>query len=78
MLFDLSTIPKAITFDLTVGFPISLVFWKLDIQSFLRTQDQLNPSLERPLNTRPKLNQKKLELSMSAGVASAHCVAIGS
>jgi len=26
---------EAITFDMTVGFSISLVFWKLDIQRFL-------------------------------------------
>lgn len=29
-----STLPKAITFDPTVGFSIYLVFWKLDIQKF--------------------------------------------
>ena len=28
---------EAITFDLTVGFSISLVFWKLDIYIFLGT-----------------------------------------
>ena len=28
---------KAVTFDPTIGFSISLVFWKLDIQSFPRT-----------------------------------------
>ena len=31
------TLLEAITFDQTVGFPISLEFWKLDIQSFLGT-----------------------------------------
>ena len=30
----ISTLPKAIPFDLIDGFLISLVFWKLDIQSF--------------------------------------------
>ena len=29
-----NTHPQAITFDLTIRFPVSLVFWKLDIQSF--------------------------------------------
>ena len=33
----INTLPKAITFDPTVGFPISLVLCKLNIQIFLRT-----------------------------------------
>ena len=32
-----STLPEAINFDSTVGISISLVFWKLDIQSFPET-----------------------------------------
>jgi len=32
-----STLLEAIYFDSTVGFSISLVFWKLDIQSFPET-----------------------------------------
>ena len=31
----ISMLPEVITFDLTVEFSISLVFWKLDIQIFL-------------------------------------------
>ena len=30
-----STLPEAITFDLTIGFSIYLVFWKLETQSFI-------------------------------------------
>ena len=33
----ISMLPKAITFYPTIGFLISLVLWKLDIQSFLET-----------------------------------------
>jgi len=33
----ISSVPKVITFDLFVGISISLVFWKLDIHTFLRT-----------------------------------------
>jgi len=32
---SINTLPEAITFDPTIGFSISFVFWKLDIQSFL-------------------------------------------
>jgi len=33
----IGTLFKAITFDLTIGFSISLVFWKLEIQRFIET-----------------------------------------
>ena len=33
----ISTFPEAITFYSTIGFSISIVFWKPDIQSFLGT-----------------------------------------
>ena len=55
-----SMLPMAITFDPTIRFSISLVLWKLDNQSFPR-RDQLNPSLGRPLNMCPKLDQEKAE-----------------
>ena len=32
-----SSLLEAITFDSTIGFSIALVFWKLDIHTFLRT-----------------------------------------
>ena len=67
-----STLPEATTIDPTVGFPISLLFWKLYIQRFHGTQDQPNLSLGRPLNMCSKLNQIKQELLMSAGVTGSH------
>ena len=70
---------ETITFNSTVGFPISLVLWKLDIQNFLGHQDQLNPSQGRPLNACPKLNNNKnLKLLMSAEVADNPCMVAGS
>ena len=63
-------IPKAITFDSTVEFPISLVFWKLDIQSFPRIPSSIQSKSRRPSNMRPNLDKKKkLELLMSTEVA---------
>ena len=46
----ISTLLEAITFDPTVGFSISLVFWKLDIYSFPRTPRLAQSSPRRPSN----------------------------
>ena len=67
-----STLPESITFDLTVRFPISLVLWKLDIQSFPRTpksaQSKLGEtfkyvfkiSLEKARNTKVSRGDQRL------------------
>ena len=52
-------LPKAITFDSTIEFPISLVFWKLNIQSFPRIPSSTQSKSRRPSNMRPNLDQKK-------------------
>ena len=57
----ISSLPKAITFDLTVEISFSLVFWKLDIQIFPRTPRSTQSSLERHPNMRSKSELEKVK-----------------
>ena len=56
-----SMLLEAITFDLTVGFSISLVFWKLDIYIFLGTPRLVQSKFGKILKYASKVRLEKGE-----------------
>ena len=68
-----SSLPKTITFDLTIGFLIYLVLWKLDIQLFLVTpriaQLEFSLALKYVIEVRTKSLEEKEKI---ANVSSFH------
>ena len=52
-------LPKAITFYSTVGFLISLVLWKLDIQIFPKTQKSVQFVSRKTFKYASKVEPKK-------------------
>ena len=60
----ISTLPKAITFDPTIGVSISLVFWKLDIHKFPRTsrstQSESKKAIKYAIEVRTEKQEKKI------------------
>ena len=55
----IDTLSKIITFDLTIGFSISLVFWKLEIQRFLETPRSTQSESEKALKYASKVELGK-------------------
>ena len=66
----INTVPEAITFDPTVGFSISLVFWKLDIQSFPRTLRSTQSESRKAFKYTSEVNQEKAKIADVSRVAS--------
>jgi len=52
---------EAITFDIVIEFSISLVFWKLDIQSFPRTPRSAQSEFEKAFKYAIEVRTEKLE-----------------
>ena len=55
----ISMLLEPITFDPTIGFPIFLVFWKLDIQRFLETPRSVQSKFKKTFKHASKVEPEK-------------------